>query len=110
MSHDLQALAELAAAIAERRGKSPDESYTARLLSHGVEKCARKFGEEAVELALASMKQDKAHITAEAADVLYHLVVLLAASDVPLSSVMDELERRKGVSGLAEKAARGKTA
>jgi phosphoribosyl-ATP pyrophosphohydrolase len=56
------------------------------------------------------MKQDKAQITAEAADVLYHLVVLLAACDVPLSSIMEELERRKGVSGLAEKAARGKTA
>lgn len=108
MSHDLQALADLADAIAQRRGESPENSYTARLLSQGVEKCAKKFGEEAVELALASMKHDKAHITAEAADVLYHLVVLLAASDVPLSSVMDELERRKGVSGLAEKAARGK--
>ena len=95
-------------AIAKRRGESPDQSYTAKLLSQGVEKCAKKFGEEAVELALASMKQDKAHVTAEAADVLYHLVVLLAASDVPLSSVMEELERRKGVSGLAEKAARGK--
>jgi phosphoribosyl-ATP pyrophosphohydrolase len=108
MTHNLQALAGLADAIEKRRGKSPDESYTALLLSQGVEKCARKFGEEAVELALASLKQDKTHITAEAADVLYHLVVLLAASDVPLSSVMDELERRKGVSGLAEKAARGK--
>ena len=108
MSHNLQTLADLADAIAKRRGESPDQSYTAKLLSQGVEKCAKKFGEEAVELALASMKQDKAHITAEAADVLYHLVVLLAASDVPLSSVMEELERRKGVSGLAEKAARGK--
>ena len=108
MSHDLQALADLADAISQRRGESPEHSYTAKLLSQGVEKCAKKFGEEAVELALASMKQDKAHISAEAADVLYHLVVLLAASDVPLSSVMDELERRKGVSGLAEKAARGK--
>ena len=108
MSHDLQTLADLADTIAKRRGESPDQSYTARLLSQGVEKCAKKFGEEAVELVLASMKQDKAHVTAETADVLYHLVVLLAASDVPLSSVMEELERRKGVSGLAEKAARGK--
>jgi phosphoribosyl-ATP pyrophosphohydrolase len=110
MSHNLETLAGLADAIARRRGESPDQSYTARLLSQGVEKCAKKFGEEAVELALASVKQDKAHITAEAADVLYHLVVLLAACEVPLSSVMDELERRKGVSGLAEKAARGKSA
>ena len=109
MSHNLQTLAELADAIAKRRGESPDQSYTAKLLSQGVEKCAKKFGEEAVELALASMKQDKAHVTAEAADVLYHLLVLLAASNVPLGDVMQELERRKGTSGLAEKAARGKT-
>jgi len=108
MSDDLKTLASLADAIAERRGKSPDQSYTAKLLSQGVEKCAKKFGEEAVELALASMKQDKTHVTAEAADVLYHLLVLLAASDVPLGHVMQELERRKGVSGLAEKAGRGK--
>ena len=81
MSHNLQTLADLADAIAKRRGESPDQSYTAKLLSQGVEKCAKKFGEEAVELALASMKQDKAHVTAEAADVLYHLVVLLAASE-----------------------------
>ncbi len=110
MSNSLQALADLAETIAKRRGESPDQSYTAKLLSQGVEKCAKKFGEEAVELVLASMKQDKAHVTAEVADVLYHLVVLLEAADVPLSSVMEELERRKGVSGLAEKAARGKNA
>jgi phosphoribosyl-ATP pyrophosphohydrolase len=108
MSHSLQTLADLADAIAKRRGESPEQSYTAELLSQGVEKCAQKFGEEAVELALASMKQDKAHVTAEAADVLYHLLVLLAASNVPLGDVMQELERRKGTSGLAEKAARGK--
>jgi phosphoribosyl-ATP pyrophosphohydrolase len=109
MSYKLQTLADLADAIAKRRGESPDQSYTAKLLSQGVEKCAKKFGEEAVELALASMKQDKAHVTAEAADVLYHLLVLLAAANVPLGDVMQELERRKGTSGLAEKAARGKT-
>ncbi len=109
MSHDLQTLADLADAIAKRRGESPDQSYTAKLLSQGMEKCAKKFGEEAVELALASMTQDKAHVAAEAADVLYHLLVLLAASNVQLSEVMQELERRKGTSGLAEKAGRGKT-
>jgi phosphoribosyl-ATP pyrophosphohydrolase len=108
MTHKLQTLADLADAIARRRGESPDQSYTAKLLSQGMEKCAKKFGEEAVELALASMKQDKAHVTAEAADVLYHLLVLLEASNVPLSDVMQELQRRQGVSGLAEKAARGK--
>jgi phosphoribosyl-ATP pyrophosphohydrolase len=108
MSHNLQTLADLADAIAKRRGESPDQSYTAKLLAQGVENCAKKFGEEAVELALASMKQDKTHFTAEAADVLYHFLVLLAASNVPLGDVMQELERRKGKSGLAEKAARGK--
>ena len=108
MSYNLQTLADLADAIAKRRGESPDQSYTAKLLSQGVEKCAKKFGEEAVELAIASMKQDKAQVTAEAADVFYHLLVLLEASKVPLGDVMQELERRKGTSGLAEKAARGK--
>jgi phosphoribosyl-ATP pyrophosphohydrolase len=109
MSHDLKTLADLADAIASRRGDSPGQSYTAKLLSQGVEKCAKKFGEEAVELALACMTQDKTHVAAEAADVLYHLLVLLEASDVQLSEVMQELERRKGTSGLAEKAGRGKT-
>ncbi len=109
MSHNLQTLADLAGTIAGRRGESPDQSYTAKLLSQGVEKCAKKFGEEAVELALASMKQDKAHVAAEAADVLYHLLVLLEASNVPVADVMRELERRRGTSGLAEKAGRGKT-
>ena len=109
MQHKLDVLADLANTIAKRRNGSPDQSYTAKLLAQGVEKNTKKFGEEAVELALASMKQDKAHVTSEAADVLYHLLVLLAASNVSLSDVMAELERREGVSGLAEKASRGKT-
>ena len=108
MQHKLDVLGDLANTIARRRNGSPDQSYTAKLLAQGIEKCAKKFGEEAVELALASMKQDKAHVTSEAADVLYHLLVLLAASNVSLNDVMAELERREGVSGLAEKAARGK--
>jgi phosphoribosyl-ATP pyrophosphohydrolase len=109
MQHKLEILGQLADEIAKRRNGSPDQSYTAKLLSQGIEKCAKKFGEEAVELALAAMKQDKAHVTSEAADVLYHLLVLLAASNVPLGDVMEELERRQGTSGLAEKASRGKT-
>ena len=109
MAHKLEILGNLADEIAKRRNDSPDQSYTAKLLSQGIEKCAKKFGEEAVELALASMKQDKAHVTSEAGDVLYHLLVLLAASNVSVSDVMAELERRQGTSGLAEKAARGKT-
>ena len=109
MTHKLEILGNLADEIAKRRNGSPDLSYTAKLLSQGVEKCAKKFGEEAVELALASMKQDKAHVTSEAAEVLYHLLVLLAASNVSVGDVMAELERRQGTSGLAEKASRGKT-
>ena len=104
--HGFQTLAELAEAIASRRGLPPETSYTARLISQGVETCAKKLGEEAIETALAAVSGDKRHIAAEAADVLYHLLVLLAASDVPVADVMRELERRKGVSGLAEKASR----
>jgi phosphoribosyl-ATP pyrophosphohydrolase len=103
------ALSELAKIIAQRKGGSPDSSYTAKLLTQGRETCAKKFGEEAVELVLASVGTDKVHITAEAADVLYHLLVVLAASDVPLADVYAELERRQSMSGLAEKAARGKS-
>lgn len=106
--HRLDVLAALADEIERRKQSSPETSYTAKLLSHGVEKCAKKFGEEAFELALASVLRDGAHITAEAADVLYHLLVLLAASDVKLQDVMAELARRQGVSGIDEKASRPK--
>jgi len=106
--HPLEVLAALADEVASRKQASPQTSYTAKLLSQGVEKCAKKFGEEAVELALAAVLRDKAHTTAEAADVLYHLLVLLTASGIGLDEVMAELARRQGVSGLAEKAARPK--
>lgn len=106
VDHRLNVLAALADTIAERRGAAPEESYTAKLLSQGVEKCAKKFGEEAVEIALASMTGDRENITNEAADVLYHLLVLLSATDVPLADVMAELEHRFGTGGLEEKAAR----
>jgi phosphoribosyl-ATP pyrophosphohydrolase len=104
--HRLEILSALASEIAQRRNAPPTESYTAKLMSQGVEKCAKKFGEEAVELAIAAVSSDKKHVTAEAADVLYHLLVLLQAKGVGLSEVMAELERRQGVSGLSEKAAR----
>ena len=104
--HRLEILADLAEAVVRRRGAAPDESYTAKLLSQGVEKCAKKLGEEAIEAALAAVAGDKQHLTKEAADLLYHLLVLLAACDVPLADVMAEIESRKGVSGLAEKASR----
>jgi phosphoribosyl-ATP pyrophosphohydrolase len=106
--HGLNILGELAAAIASRKGASPEESYTAKLLSQGVEKCAKKLGEEAVETALAAVLGNKKQIAAESADLLYHLLVLLEASDVKLTDVMAELARRKGTSGIAEKAARPK--
>lgn len=107
-NQQLEILAGLAADVSTRAKASPETSYTAKLLSQGVEKCAKKFGEEAVELALAAVLRDKPHATAEAADVLYHLLVLLTASGIELSDVMDELARRRGVSGIAEKAARPK--
>ena len=92
--------------IAERASASPDESYTAKLVRDGVDRCARKFGEEAVEAIVAAVSRDHAGLTAEAADVLYHLLVLLRAADIPLADVLAELERRTDQSGLAEKASR----
>ena len=97
----------LAATIHARKGADPESSWTAKLLSKGPEKCAEKFGEEAVEAIIEAVKGDRERLTAEAADVLYHLLVMLAARDVALSDVLAELDRREGQSGLAEKAARG---
>ena len=102
-------LADLATIVDARASAAdPASSYTAKLLGEGVERCARKFGEEAVEAALAAVGGDKQHLTAEAADVLYHLLVMLKAGGVELSAVMAELEKRTSQGGLAEKAARGK--
>ncbi len=102
----MSALHRLAATIAVRKGADPDTSWTAKLLSLGPEKCAEKFGEEAVEAIIEAVKGDRTKLTAEAADVLYHLLVMLAARDVTLDDVLAELERREGTSGIAEKAAR----
>ena len=96
----------LFATIAARKGGDPDVSYTAKLLAAGVEKCAKKFGEEAVEAALAAVSGNAEALTAETADVLYHLLVMLEAAGVGLDAVMAELQRRTSRSGLAEKAAR----
>ncbi len=101
-------LHDLAATIEARKGADPDSSWTAKLLSKGPEKCAEKFGEEAIEAIIEAVKGDRAKLTAEAADVLYHLLVMLAARDVALDDVLDELARRQGTSGIAEKAARPK--
>ena len=101
-------LAELVATIKARKGADPQSSWTAKLLSQGVHGCAKKFGEEAVEAALASVSGDKAHLKAEAADVIYHLLVLLEAGEVDLADVLDELTARQQRSGIAERASRGK--
>jgi phosphoribosyl-ATP pyrophosphohydrolase len=95
-------LAALAATIAARKGADPDTSWTAKLLAKGPEKCAEKFGEEAIEAIIEAVKGDR-----EAADVLYHLLVMLTARDVTLQDVEAELTRREGTSGIAEKSARG---
>ncbi|MCV3272659.1 phosphoribosyl-ATP diphosphatase [Roseobacter sinensis] len=94
--------------IEARKTANPDTSWTAQLLAAGPEKCAEKFGEEAIEAIIEATKGDKARLTAEAADVLYHLLVMLAASDVHLKDVLIELGRRQSQSGLAEKAARSR--
>jgi phosphoribosyl-ATP pyrophosphohydrolase len=99
-------LEKLAHDISVKANASPDESYTAKLISKGVAKCAKKFGEEAVELALASVSNDKFETTKEAADVLYHFLVLLQAAGVSPDNVMAELKRREGTGGLVEKASR----
>lgn len=99
-------LARLAATIEARRGADPESSWTAGLLSRGPVKCAEKFGEEAIEAITAAVGGDRAHLAAEAADVLYHLLVMLAAREVSLDQVLAELERREGQSGIEEKASR----
>ncbi|MCE0504390.1 phosphoribosyl-ATP diphosphatase [Roseivivax sp. GX 12232] len=100
-------LEELAEIVAARAAADPEESWTAKLLAKGPEKCAEKFGEEAVEAIIEAAKGDRARLTSEAADVLFHLLVMLRARDVELSDVMEELAARQARSGLAEKAARG---
>jgi len=99
-------LNELADIIAARKGADPETSWTAKLLSQGPEKCAEKFGEEAIEAIIEAIKDDKAKLTSEAADVLYHLLVMLTSRDIALDDVLAELARRQGTSGIAEKAAR----
>ena len=104
MTHTLD---RLAATIASRKGADPDSSWTAKLLAKGPEKCAEKFGEEAIEAIIEAVKGDREKLTGEAADVLFHFLVMLKARDLPLADVMEELARRQGRSGLAEKASRG---
>ena len=100
-------LKELAATVESRKGADPESSWTARLLAAGADKAAETFGEEAVEAIIAAAKGERAELTREAADVLYHLLVMLTAGGVTLDEVLAELARRKGVSGIEEKAGRG---
>jgi phosphoribosyl-ATP pyrophosphohydrolase len=96
----------LEASIAQRRGASPDSSYVASLFAKGREKIAQKVGEEATETVIAALSADPAKLTSEAADLLFHLMVLLVEGGLSVNDVLAELERREGLSGLAEKAAR----
>ena len=107
MSRFSDSLARLDAVIAARKGADPASSYTAKLLAGGPPLAAKKFGEEAVEAVLAAAQGDKDALAAESADVIYHWLVLLAASGVTLDEVAAKLEAREGTSGLDEKASRG---
>jgi phosphoribosyl-ATP pyrophosphohydrolase len=102
-SFTLETLEEI---VAERAQASGATSYTRQLLDQGVEKCAKKFGEEAVEAVLASVGSERDHLVKESADVLYHLLVLMASRQVTLAEVYAELDARTARSGLAEKASR----
>lgn len=102
----MSVLDELWQTIESRKRADPDSSWTAKLLAKGPEKCAEKFGEEAIEAIIEAIKNDRDALTREAGDVLYHLLVMLAARDVSLNDVLGELARRQGKSGIDEKAAR----
>ncbi len=99
-------LSTLESIISERAKASPDSSWTARLLSSGTSKIAKKFGEEAVEAVIAAVENNKPELIKESADVLFHLLVLLKDQHISVADVMSELKRRTSQSGLAEKAGR----
>ena len=102
----MDTLARLETTIKQRLGASPEESYVANLHAKGLPTIARKLGEEAVEAVTAALAGNRDELTGEAADVLFHLLVLLAEKGIPLAEVLAELERREGTSGLEEKASR----
>ncbi len=99
-------LERLEATIAARRAADPESSYVAKLFARGLPKIAQKVGEEATESVIAALSGSREELTGEAADLLFHLMVLLAAKDVSLAEVLAELDRREGTSGIAEKASR----
>ena len=105
----MSTLNDLAATIAQRAKADPDSSWTAKLLAKGPEKCAEKFGEEAVEAIIEAVKDNRQGLIAESADVLFHLLVMLQSRGVTLEDVLAELEKRQGTSGIAEKASRPKS-
>ncbi|MBB4859574.1 phosphoribosyl-ATP pyrophosphohydrolase [Novosphingobium chloroacetimidivorans] len=99
-------LARLEATVLSRRDADPASSYVAKLNARGLNKIAQKLGEEATETVIAALAEDRSALVGEAADLLFHLVILLSARDVPLAEVLAELDRREGMSGIAEKASR----
>ena len=99
-------LSDLENIVAERSKASPEQSWTAKLVAAGQPKAAKKLGEEAIEAVMAAVTGDRDNLTYEAADVLYHLLVVLKIAEIPLENVMAELERRTAQSGLKEKAGR----
>lgn len=106
MSRFSDTLERLAATIEARKSADPASSYTAKLLSEGVERAAKKLGEEAVETVIAAIQGDADALAAESADLIYHWLVVLARAGVSLEAVAERLEAREGVSGIAEKAGR----
>ena len=96
-------LERLDSTIQRRITESPNKSHTAKLLKKGTEKCAEKFGEEAIELIVASVKKKKKEIIGEAADALYHMLVLLRSKNISINEVLSELASREGISGIEEK-------
>ncbi|MBD8687846.1 MULTISPECIES: phosphoribosyl-ATP diphosphatase [unclassified Rhizobium] len=102
-------LSDLERIVAERASASPEQSWTAKLVAAGQPRAAKKLGEEAVEAVIAAISNDRKNLTDEAADLLYHLLVVLKIADIPLSDVLTELERRTGQSGLQEKESRPNT-
>lgn len=102
----MDTLSRLEQVIAERRDASPDASYVAKLNAKGLEKIAQKLGEEATEAVIAALSGNRQDLVGESADLLFHLLVLLNAKEIPLADVLAELDRREGVSGLDEKASR----
>ncbi|CUJ92417.1 Phosphoribosyl-ATP pyrophosphatase [Shimia thalassica] len=105
----MNTLTDLANTIEERAKADPESSWTAKLLAKGPEKCAEKFGEEAIEAIIEAVKDNREGLISESADVLFHLLVMLQSRNVALDEVLNELARRQGTSGIAEKASRPKS-